>query len=1670
MANTPIQNDKIDYNNILCEAVDKIIQKRLENVKYDNTVVAEVIDTTNAQYGHYMVQEGKITYDVLSENTNYRVGDKVYVTIPGDDYNNTKIIVSAYKDAEEIKALSLVKPSDIYLKTELPVAQPDPATIHINAGVAIDDNFEADLIELPWNVANKDKHIYQLLMLCDTLILSADVQCYLNNSEHYTYSGEYGLNVYLQADEDEPILIGSLSSQEFIGNPYTLATPVHQNVIINLKNLTFNAIPVHMRLLVQPYRSKVFQQYNLLTNEQVDLTENLASMIDFMKEMHEDIPEEIIEQISENYCGQYDISFNNFKVVLGFNAKNKNKTLELYASEGDDNNVFVLPIWYNIDETTGEEIRFADDNPTLITELTGVMRDSLNLFNTKIKTLPQHIEKTIYDVYLDFFNMGTPYRRAIQLDMHNLVYGDSTNLPKLNLDTKESLYIYSQGIELDDNLSNCFNQIQNLGEALVNIQPFTLLDNQANPVLVDYSNNSIMGATCQLEFSPNNNEGYQYEVKLMPANNNDIVKVNYLFLTLKYFKDLVELDGGLSSNPAIGDLKYSNSADESFNFNILSEQSNEYAYIFIMLKSNDLNGFPLSTNLLTIPFQPKQGIDLKGAVPIFIEGYTNTMQNNDAVSLVPDNLLNHFDIANSWPKIGDKLQLYTRCIYLQQYNTGAYGEQFISIPNVSKEKIFASDMQALITTTPLLYVRGIKNNENNTYYSPCYDVDNNIYYLTSDPTLTHHMLMPFYCYEGTKISFNLNTSMDDSHTISCRLFKNDNNVLSDIFTISDTGTSTSVTEKSYSISFPNILTSGEYLIDLIMTSTRNNIPMPHPQMSISNLVIKNQLHLLQSDYGQNTITKQMLLNDSALLNEFGRNAICTLYPSIYQGENDLISTETDTDNDEIVVFKLTSLPARSNIALTLTGVSIPPDTQLLWDITNEDSNIVTYLYVNDLMYTNGYINTTKEIFQPNKVTLVVANTGLTNRSDLLIDLPTFIIAEDGPELDLPIDDETPQANLIPRNGTTTSIKELELNEFINTALTYVPLLENVSDSNKVFKYRDLQGNSTNLCAVFPSLIINEVGSNTPHGYVYGTSGLQLASGGTAFEQQKTYYWNNHYKNSNTYKNNKALYNSHFDKWKNRVVCDCQGLLDSYVRTVISGFDINANMNYTSWCKKAVVSDFYVGDAVFTVKNGTATHVGWICGYLVNTNNKICDYLVVEAKGLKFGVVITRYSQGNWTHHCRMTEIYNNQVRWKEWQNNPTISPILLNNLWTDAPTTSVAPEGPAPQDNPNTFIVYTYTAGSPVDLGSQFDQLDTELIKQYTFFPRSFLLNSHQGYDYWSDHDINQADWSTDSTLNISYWLDQLKLLNPSSTNEDISEEPPQISTLANVSLIFKQLKIITANELAKGNIKAQINQRPWHNAFRQHFAQYVKTLDSKVWSITDEYDLSNIITNILTTYEHLCILYDKGYQSMFALLKQYQEDPELENQKPILDMYFSSVGIAAFQAALDDIQLSINNIMQYYKTSLAVLINYFLPYLYNDFNNSIIGKNQELNDTTNLSVIFNYLAQLPEDTQIAADYEREKSLFLKYCKNRYDFYLYTYKANNTDDTNTYLLDTSWQYELISIQDIYQPTENNGTNLTQLTWIPMPTNTAIRAVLIYNHQPYYSNILFNSEIKEGQNK
>lgn len=104
--------------------------------------------------------------------------------------------------------------------------------------------------------------------------------------------------------------------------------------------------------------------------------------------------------------------------------------------------------------------------------------------------------------------------------------------------------------------------------------------------------------------------------------------------------------------------------------------------------------------------------------------------------------------------------------------------------------------------------------------------------------------------------------------------------------------------------------------------------------------------------------------------------------------------------------------------------------------------------------------------------------------------------------------------------------------------------------------------------------------------------------------------------------------------------DCQGLLDAWMTHEMNDkTDINVQMNYANWCTdKGKISEidrpYVIGEALFIYSSSARkmTHVGWVCGFTDSG-----DVLAVEARGIRYGVVVTKMSNRKWTHRGLMTK-------------------------------------------------------------------------------------------------------------------------------------------------------------------------------------------------------------------------------------------------------------------------------------------------------------------------------------------------------------------------------------------------------------------------------------------------
>ena len=187
-------------------------------------------------------------------------------------------------------------------------------------------------------------------------------------------------------------------------------------------------------------------------------------------------------------------------------------------------------------------------------------------------------------------------------------------------------------------------------------------------------------------------------------------------------------------------------------------------------------------------------------------------------------------------------------------------------------------------------------------------------------------------------------------------------------------------------------------------------------------------------------------------------------------------------------------------------------------------------------------------------------------------------------------------------------------------------------------------------AVLANGTATNVGTEPWH-YLYGT----VKSKTTAARIEER--WRNHYSKTWT---REAYDHATAAMSPDGYATDCQGLLDAYLTYELGEkTDVNADYNYRKWCTgKGKTSEierpYELGEAVFMANSrGKMSHVGWVCGLDLDG-----ELLVVEARGLSYGVVITRLEDRPWTHRGLMTKKFDYKEKEPMATKFEVVSPML----------------------------------------------------------------------------------------------------------------------------------------------------------------------------------------------------------------------------------------------------------------------------------------------------------------------------------------------------------------------------------------------------------------------------
>ena len=211
----------------LFNAVDEIINARLQSLNYDTTIKAVIVNADQANRGIYTVAEigaeQTNKFEAHSENTSYQCNDCVYVTIPrGDAAAENKIIIGKYIEDGDAY-YNYINPMDSFLDITGNLIQ----SLDANSWKLTANYEPISRIDI-WNAQNLNLRGF------DRLALKAQFKTWLESLD--IMSGNYGLVLIIEDAKGE-FSTFSLTTKEMYGNPYYYETYYEQEILLDIGNI-----------------------------------------------------------------------------------------------------------------------------------------------------------------------------------------------------------------------------------------------------------------------------------------------------------------------------------------------------------------------------------------------------------------------------------------------------------------------------------------------------------------------------------------------------------------------------------------------------------------------------------------------------------------------------------------------------------------------------------------------------------------------------------------------------------------------------------------------------------------------------------------------------------------------------------------------------------------------------------------------------------------------------------------------------------------------------------------------------------------------------------------------------------------------------------------------------------------------------------------------------------------------------------------------------------------------------------------------------------------------------------------------------------------------------------------------------------------------------------------
>lgn len=177
--------------------IDLLIEKRLNAISFDTTIICEIVNDSNAEKGEYIVKGNNLTFKAYSMvDTRFSKLSKVYVMIPQGDYNLKKIILGEAKE-DVIGVSKALRPLDSIT--------PIGSTNWLK-GVTLKEGDKYQVKNFYLDTTLNAKKYFGIKAIFTT------------NMSVDTVSGRYGLKLYKNEEINTPYAY--FTSDELSGDPY----------------------------------------------------------------------------------------------------------------------------------------------------------------------------------------------------------------------------------------------------------------------------------------------------------------------------------------------------------------------------------------------------------------------------------------------------------------------------------------------------------------------------------------------------------------------------------------------------------------------------------------------------------------------------------------------------------------------------------------------------------------------------------------------------------------------------------------------------------------------------------------------------------------------------------------------------------------------------------------------------------------------------------------------------------------------------------------------------------------------------------------------------------------------------------------------------------------------------------------------------------------------------------------------------------------------------------------------------------------------------------------------------------------------------------------------------------------------------------------------------------